>query len=197
MVQSNHHYYDQTFVGLAASGSKITDSQFSECVFEQCEIREAQIRGCRFTNCVFRDSDLSLTDLTSTRFWNCEFQRTKITGVDWTRASWAQIGGESPVRFSECIVDYSVFMGLTLRRLQLIRSQARGVEFSEADLSESDFTGTDLSGAIFRLDNLTRANFQHATNYEINLKLNTITQARFSVPESIALLRYLDIELVD
>ena len=57
--------------------------------------------------------------------------------------------------------------------------------------------GTNLSGAIFRSNNLTRANFQHATNYEIDLKLNTISQARFSVSESIALLRHLDIELVD
>ena len=49
----------------------------------------------------------------------------------------------------------------------------------------------------FRQCNLTRANFEEATGYAIDVKLNEVSKARFSLPEAVSLLRSLDIVLVE
>ncbi len=101
------------------------------------------------------------------------------------------------VNFVDCDLSYSVFIGLTLRKMIVTKCVAKDVDFAEADLTQADFTYTDLAESQFLHTNLTEADFTHARNYWIDAGLNTLKQARFSLPEAIALLRSMNIVLVE
>ena len=70
-------------------------------------------------------------------------------------------------------------------RCGLPGSESGGREFFWTDLSESLFGETDLTGADFR----------EVRNYRIDPRRNTLAGARFSLPEALALLYALDIEI--
>jgi uncharacterized protein YjbI with pentapeptide repeats len=71
------------------------------------------------------------------------------------------------------------------------------VDFREADLSGASFGATDLSESLFSSTDLSEADLSRARNYSIAPGRNVLTQARFSLPEAMALLYGLDIVLVE
>ncbi|MBS0627616.1 MAG: pentapeptide repeat-containing protein, partial [Verrucomicrobia bacterium] len=62
-------------------------------------------------------------------------------------------------------------------------------------LIEVDFKDTDLLGTIFHNSDLSKADFSGSENYEIDVRLNKVKKARFSLPEALGLLRGFDIEV--
>ena len=74
---------------------------------------------------------------------------------------------------------------------------AKDVDFRETLLMKSDLSHTDFADSIFIKTDLTEADLTEARNYNINATLNTIKNAKFSLPEAISLLYGLDIVLVD
>jgi uncharacterized protein YjbI with pentapeptide repeats len=125
-----------------------------------------------------------------------EFRTSKVLGVDWTRANWETRLG-APLRFIECALDHSTFIGLELTEIAFVDCKLIGVDFRGADLRRADFTGSDLSEALFLDTRLEGADFRNARNYNIHPTQNQMKGARFSVPEAFSLLRNLDIELGD
>jgi fluoroquinolone resistance protein len=114
--------------------------------------------------------------------------------VDWTKAGDAVISKLFlSVHFDDCLLNYAAFFGLTLRRSRFAGCIAREVDFREADLTEAVCTRTDFTGSKFHHTNLTKADFRHATAYTINPATNTVTKARFSLPEAVSLLNGFDI----
>ena len=71
------------------------------------------------------------------------------------------------------------------------------VDFTDADCSDAYFAQSDLYRSIFYNTNLTRADFNHASSYAIDVNENRIKGARFSLPEAISLLDGLGITLVN
>jgi len=121
-----------------------------------------------------------------------------LLGIDWTEADWSDWATKiSPIEFENCVLEYSIFFGLELKKIKLKDCNAREVNFAETDLSDADFAGTDFAGAIFLKTNLVKANFVGAKNYALNVMDNKTKGARFSLPEAIRLLYYLNIAIVD
>jgi uncharacterized protein YjbI with pentapeptide repeats len=118
-------------------------------------------------------------------------------GVNWAQADWAAAGLGKPLEFLRSVISHSTFIGLSLNDLQIKDCVAIDVDFREADLSQADFTGTDLSKSLFKDTNLTEADLSQARNYLIDPGQNVLKGARFSMPEAIALLYSMDIELID
>jgi uncharacterized protein YjbI with pentapeptide repeats len=71
------------------------------------------------------------------------------------------------------------------------------VDFREANLSCADFSFTDLKDSLFQSTNLNGADFRHAKNYHIDPSKNDIRKGKFSLPEAMALLHSMDIEIID
>lgn len=67
--------------------------------------------------------------------------------------------------------------------------------FTQSQLSESDFEGSDLKGSIFHHTNLEKASFLNAINYSIHPLNNKLSKAKFSKPEVLSLLDHLDISI--
>ncbi|HVO43090.1 MAG TPA: pentapeptide repeat-containing protein, partial [Aggregatilineales bacterium] len=119
-----------------------------------------------------------------------------VTGINWTTTVWPKGALFVPVYFSNCDISYSVFIGLEMKRAQIIRCVAKEADFAEADLTQANCSGTNFAGSRFLHTNLTEADFTGALSYSINPTLNTLKKARFSLPEAVNLLAGLDIVIV-
>src|SRR5262245_14849888 len=142
--QLQSEYDNVSFTKVKFEAARLIGKEFNACVFAHCSLRESSFRQCKFSDCIFQDCDLSLVRFEGSSFASTSFERSKVIGVDWTLAAWSRFQADSPITFTECIVDLSAFIGLTLRKIVFKKCSAKEVEFSEADLSTANFNGTDL-----------------------------------------------------
>lgn len=189
---SQDEFEDRKFDGLDLRDGVVEGVAFHHCTFTACTFTGTRWLRCRFVDCTFVRCDLSNIKPLGTLLRDTSFTETKLLGVDWTAA--AEFG--RPV-FQTCVLDYGSFAGRDMRRAKLKECVARETDFSDANLTEAVFDGTDLNGARFRHTNLSRADLRKASNYAISPVDNTLKQARFSLPEAIGLLHGLGILLDD
>ncbi|MHB8646313.1 MAG: pentapeptide repeat-containing protein [Thermomicrobiales bacterium] len=193
-IEDEQQYEGQTFTALAAPERTYTRVDFTGCIFDRCVFTEGAFAHCAFTDCRFTGCDLSLARVPGSRFTDVRFAASKLLGVDWTKAGDAVISKLFlSIHFDDCLLNYATLFGLTLRKARLVGCIAREVDFREADLTEAVCTATDFTGSKFHHTNLTRGDFRHATGYAINPATNTVTKARFSLPEAVSLLSGFDI----
>lgn len=184
----------RSFRGIHHAGATLEGRRFDDCRFEHCDFSEATLRDCRFRDCEFVDCNLSLARLAGSQF-GARFVDSKLVGIDWTLARWPSVRIDAALAFERCALNDSSFFGLSLRELAIVECRAHDVDFTEADLEDADFRHSDLRGAIFRRTRLARADFREATDYRIDVLLNDVKHARFSLPEAVSLLHGLDIDL--
>ena len=188
-------YEDRTFEGLDLAGEEIRAKEFAGCTFVGCSFLETAFAGCRFVDCEFVRCDLSLCRVEDCSFTTVKFLDSQVIGVNWTEASWPAFGLSHTIGFERCALNHSTFIGLRLKRVEMVDCQAREVDFSEADLSLADCRGTDFEGSRFLRTDLTEADFAGAKNYTIAPNLNVLRKTKFALPEAMALLYGLDIIL--
>ncbi|MEP7288532.1 MAG: pentapeptide repeat-containing protein [Chloroflexota bacterium] len=170
---------------------------FDNCTFNHCSFQETTFQNCKFRECTFLESDLRLVHVTGSSFRETVFKNSAVVGVNWVEGSWSKTGLLESIGFVECEVSHSIFMGLELKKLVLTKCVAKDADFAEANLTQADFTHTDFAGSRFSHTNLTEADFTNARNYAIDIAINTVKKARFSLPEAVNLLRLMNIVLVD
>jgi fluoroquinolone resistance protein len=194
---AQQEYSDQTFRRVNYAGKQVNRRIFDQCVFANCTFAEAVFANCKFRDCTFRECDLRLAQVPGATFTNTGFERSKVTGVNWTTSAWPKGGLFTPVHFTDCDIGLSVFFGLDLRKIQIVRCSAKGADFAEADLTQANCTGTDFTESRFLHTDLTEADFTGATNYSIAASMNTLKKTKFALPEVIGLLYGLDIIIVN
>lgn len=196
-IESAHEYEEQRFLALDVQERVLEDVRFIACTFQQCHFDRASFLHCRFNDCEFIDCRLDLLQVTASRFTDVRFVDCRMQGIDWTRADWPAIRLPGALGFRRCLLNDSSFFGLRMEGLKLVECRALDVDFTEADCGSGDFSGTDLRDALFRNTRLAGADFSDAVNYRIDIFDNDIRHARFCLPEATALLRGLDIDLVE
>ncbi|HEY8737433.1 MAG TPA: pentapeptide repeat-containing protein [Candidatus Dormibacteraeota bacterium] len=194
---SGAYLYQQKFTGLALKGVTLEGKEFEACAFRRCTFQETTFQGCVFRDSSFLECDLSLAQVRDSSFVKVAFTKCRLTGINWANARWPSVALHTPVTFDECLLSYSVFQGVALKKAAFLNCVAHETEFSDADLSGCDFAGTDLAGAIFNNTNLSGAHLERAHNYTIDLRANKVSGALFSFPEAAALLRAAGIVIVD
>jgi len=185
-------YVGEVFADVDWSAQEIKRVEFDSCAFQHCVFAKTSFPLSRFLDCAFESCDFSLLKVTNARFRDVRFKDCKLIGINW-----ASIGGALDLVFEHCLLDYSVFTGLDLRRIRLIRCSAREVDFSDSNLREAVCTGTDFQAARFSNTDLSKADFRGATNYQIEASSNRLGKAKFSLPEAVSLLQGLDIVIED
>ncbi|SEO98238.1 pentapeptide repeat-containing protein [Paenibacillus sp. OV219] len=190
-------YYNEHFAELAFTKEELIGVKFYDCTFTKCDFSETVFDECKFSDCMFTSCDLSMIKLMDSTISQASFKQCKLVGVDWTEASWSRIKVSGTLRFDECMLNHSTFIGLTLRKSEMIGCTARNVDFREVDLQESNLTRTNFAESLFSETNLTGADLSHATNYSIDPSVNRINKAKFTLPEAISLLYSMDIEIIE
>ncbi len=197
MIEFQDDTFAEEFRGLDLSSEEIISKEFDDCTFVNCDFSEARFRHCIFEDCRFIKCNLSVLKVDSSRFSNVVFEESKLSGIDWTKAAYSDILPDAPYTFINCILDYSSFYGLALQTLVMRTCKAYDVDFRESDLLQADFRETDFTDTLFRHTNLAGTDFTLAENYTIDIRINTITGAKFSRYEAFSLLEGLEITLVD
>jgi uncharacterized protein YjbI with pentapeptide repeats len=195
LIESYSDFEGEVLSGESLEAVVVEDSNFYDCRFEQCVLREVQFVRCRFRDCVFVECDLSLMQVTNSSFANVRFEMSHVIGVNWTAAEWSRFGEFRPINFTKSALNYSTFFGVKLKGCDFVECVCKDVDFSEADLTEANCIGTDFAESRFLHTNLTKTNLRGATNYAIDATANTFKGTKFSLPEAISLLYSLDIEL--
>lgn len=191
-------YSDQTFKRLACQNAAITAKEFYDCTFQDCTFVESYLDRCRFVDCRFIACDLSLARVTGSSFRETTFERSKLIGINWTDAVWGIKGGFlTTLHFDDCTLNYATFIGISLPGMVMRGCVAKDVDFTDGDFTEADFRHTEFTDSLFVNTNLTRADFRGARGYAIAPAQNTLTGAKFMLPDAMALLYALDIVLAD
>jgi uncharacterized protein YjbI with pentapeptide repeats len=183
---------DLQFNNLNFSNSRVDAGDYESCRFVNCDLSGADLSDSAFIDCEFSGCNLSLARLIQTSFRNTRFTQCRMLGLRFEDCNGFMIS----FTFSECMVELCSFNGLTLKNCI----------FKNSRIIETDFTGTDLSGALFHncdLDrsiffrtNLESADFKDSVNYLIDPENNKIKRARFSISGITGLLNKYDIDIV-
>jgi fluoroquinolone resistance protein len=196
---NQHEYNSLEFKKLILKSSRVIKKDFLGCTFSKCNFTETLFQECRFHECKFSHCDLSLVNLKGCTFNSSRFENSHVIGVDWTQTAWAEnkFIVFKPVDFVECVLNHSTFSAMKMKQIQIVRCIAHDVSFEEADLTQADCTFTDFNSSRFLHTNLTEADFTGATNYTIAPQVNVLKKTKFSLPEAMALLYGLDIQLTE
>ncbi|PHR25190.1 MAG: hypothetical protein COA36_14385 [Desulfotalea sp.] len=189
---TNHSYYeDHTFQAEEIqTAPQIKCAEFCDCAFVDCKFPGISFFDCIFEGCSFDNCDLTSISIKHTSFRDVLFTETKLTGIHWPDAALPL-----DVKFKQSILNYSNFIGVDLRSVDLVHCQLKEVDFTETNLTKADCRYSDFSGARFVKTNLSYTNLTHATGYSIHPAGNTLRKTRFSFPEAVSLLDNLDIIL--
>lgn len=99
------------------------------------------------------------------------------------------------MEFTNCSIQGANFDQLPLNGTRFLKSILKDCSFVEADLTSASFNGCDLAGSVFNNTILNEADFCEAFNYTIDPLNNRLKKAKFTLPEAIALLEIMDIEV--
>ncbi|BBM85926.1 pentapeptide repeat-containing protein [Candidatus Uabimicrobium amorphum] len=195
MFFSQREYYEETFEDIEVSEQEIRSIEFEDCNFVQCDFSEKIFWECKFSHCHFTQCNLSLMKVAQSTYCDVVFEDSKVMGVNWSEISLPKIPLACPIKFLRCNISNSSFLGMNLPKTSIKDCVAKDVDFREANLCESNLTHTDFSESHFMQTNLSKCDFSHAKNYRIDIAMNKIEKAKFSLPEALSLLYLLDIEI--
>jgi len=196
-LTTEQEHYDQVFERVHWTQGEVLTGEFTDCMFVKCGFEAAEISHSRFSNCTFRECNLSLVQIPGSSFPSTRFEKSKLIGIDWTPGNWSQTEFNQLEGFFDCVLSHSTFIGLKLSGIHIENCIAHEVDFREADLTKVNFQGTDLVKSLFGNTNLTQADLSRARNYHIDPGDNNLKKAKFSLPEAMALLYSMDIELIE
>lgn len=184
-------FEDVTYRGNECRSLQFCEQEFELCVFDHCDLSEADLSFSVFIDCTFSHCNLSMVKLGSTVFRDVQFSGCKISGVLFDDCNANGLG----FTFRNCILNHSSFY----------KTRIRKTLFEECQLKEVDFSGTDITGAVFKDCDLTDAKFENtvlekadlrtAFNYTIDPEKNRLKQARFSMPGVAGLLHKYNIRI--
>jgi fluoroquinolone resistance protein len=191
-IQSQSEYEDRDFDKLDLSQARISNTDFQSCIFNHCDFSRSIFSECRFDDCTFQAGDFSLVKFKDSHLRNSSFIGSKLVGIDWTEMS-----RTFSVDFRDCVMNLSNFSTMNLKKRKIVNCIAHEVSFAETNMTECDCTMTDFAGSIFSKTNLTKANFDNARNYAIDVRNNTVKKLKLSLPEALILFETLEIVIVD
>ena len=190
-------HYDQIFEQIHFAPGEIITGTFTDCKFVKCSFAAAVFSNCRFFGCRFQECNLNLIQISGSSFPATRFENSNLIGVDWTQGNWSPSKFSQLEGFFDCVIKHNTFIGLELKEIQIKNCIAHEVDFREANLSQVNFQGTDLAKSLFGNTNLTEADLSQARNYQIDPGINTLKKSKFSLPEAMALLYNMDIEIIE
>lgn len=192
--RSGAEHVDLVFEGLELAGASLEDARFDGCAFVACELSEARLRRSVFAHCRFERCGLAAADVTDAVFREVRFEGCRLSGIAWGLAA-NEATDPFGADFDACDLSWASFVRLDLGGRRLADCRAREARFSEVGLRGADLTGTDFAGARFLGCDLTEADLRGARDYLVDARHNVLTGARVALPEALALLHALEVEL--
>ncbi len=168
------------------------ETEFYKCRFEGCIFPDTADSIYEFHECVLFNIDLSSMNIDNYIFDNVTFEESRLTGVNFSRVNHFLFA----VNFDRCMLDYAVFEKNNLKNSVFNKCSLKEACFIESNLKSAQFIECDLADALFERSDIENADFSTAENYFIDLNINKVKGAKFSLPEAANLLMKYNIKIV-
>jgi len=191
IIAADDYHEDYEFTSINFSGITIAGKSFQDCSFTSCNFRDMAMSNATFRSCVFQGCDIVLAKMYNVTLNDAVFVSCKIMGINFSECNSFEFFPE----FRECIINNSVFNGVSLKK-----GAIRACRLVDCDCSDSDFRETDLRDTHFEHVslhncNFEKADFRNARGYSIDPKSNNVNKAVFCLPEAQSFLRFLGIKI--
>lgn len=167
---------DKIFTAEDFTKTRLARGEYENCTFNGCNFENGLLDGQNFMECTFIECNLSSTNITNTIFKEISFINSKMLGLKFESCNTFLID----FTFDNCILNFSSFYGLTLKKQKFKDCKLIQVEFTDANLSEAHFNNCNLEKAIFDRTQLEKSDFTTAFNYSIDPEKNALKKAKFS-----------------
>lgn len=151
------------------------------------DLLDDDLEGVTFEHCQFVGTNMTGVQLVEVTFENC-----KLSGIDFRKC---RAFPSIDMRFVDCVLDGCNFSDLVLKNQSFVACELRRCTFVRTNLAGADFSHSDLTESLFHACDLTRADFSRSKKYAVDPVGNKITNAKFSLPEAVSLLRGFDIDI--
>jgi uncharacterized protein YjbI with pentapeptide repeats len=192
LPQPNAEYDSLVWNQTDFSIAELAGATFSKCTFTGCDFSGLRLASTRFEDCRFTDSNLSNIVVDHTRFDDAAFTRCKLVGLNF--------GLSDPLTFglslTQCLLRYVNFSQLRWKRAILTDCDAFDSDFGGAKLLGADLTRTRFHACRFTGADLSGADFSHATGYDLDVRTEKLTRAKFTLPEAMNLLAPFGVDIV-
>ncbi len=171
------YFCDETYIGIDFTTKELQTTDYDNCEFVECNFAGTDLKDFSFEDCSFKSCDFSNAGIQNTAFKNIKFSSCKLIGLQFDTCNPFLLA----FSFDSCILNYASFYQLKIP----------GTFFSNCMLIETDFTETDLSGAIFKACNfggamfgntrLEKANFGDSVDIVLDPDQNQLSGASFDL----------------
>lgn len=186
---------EKEYKDIEINEETIENMQFIDCIFHNCSFRENHIKNCLFQNCSFIHCNIINNSFLYTLATNNRLDNSTVLGMNWT---YLMKKGKAFLPFltiKKCTLKYNNFHLMNLKKFDFSRCDLSGSFFEECNLEGSIFRYSILKNVYFGKNNLTRADFRNAEEYQIDITDNRMKKAKFSFPDAIRLLESIGIEI--
>lgn len=146
---------DEDFVDLDLSEQRLDRHSFVACTFKRCRFSGSRWERWTMDDCQFEGCDLSLVNFGDSTLRDVHFVDCRVTGINWSSAH--QLTFSS--KFTDCTLDYSSFIDMPMRSMQVTGGSALDTQFADCDLRTARFERVKLRNASFIRCDLRGASF--------------------------------------
>lgn len=180
--------WDKVYEKLSEKEEKISNLEFLECTFKDCEFMDMKLENCNWKDCVFEDCVIMNGSFLDCQMKDCRFVRCILVGVQWPEL----VRERSPFlpfqTFQECRLKYNGFYQMDLRGFRFDGSSLEGSSFEKCRLKKASFKDCVLKEVIFSENDLRGCDFRNAAEVLIDVRANQMRGAKFSYDGALNLL---------
>lgn len=166
-----------TIAKIKWSADAPVQKEFEGYKFEHCDFSQANLSSYRFIDCEFSDCNFTMAKLFKASFQECFFSACKLSGCRFDQCTPFLLS----FNCESCIMDHAVFSALKLQNMKLHNCRLHGSDFTNAQLLQLSFDGSDLHDAQFDGTLLDKCDFRTAQAYRIHPDLARIKKSKFSL----------------
>lgn len=173
LIEASDKLDDVVLEGGNLRGLDMAGKSFYRCRFDNLSLQACRWSGARLEDCVFSRCDVTQMITTDLKIHGLELEGCKAMGIEWGAPSLSP-----QLSFTDCNLQYSVFIGTPLRGARFLRCKATEVQFLDLDLTDADFSESDLSGSTFSGTTLSGADFRTAQGAFLDPAKNRVKGVR-------------------
>lgn len=168
---------DIEYDGITFSDQEVNFKEFENCTFTHCNFSQCAFMAVTFIDCTFNDCIFNNTKVNHVAFRTVFFNLCQIKDVNFAMVDKLIF----EIHFTNCILDFSKFYGLKMKRTSFTNCSLIAVDFMATDLTEVVFDTCDLYRAEFGKAIANKTDFRTSTNYTIDPEKTKLKKAAFSL----------------
>ena len=188
----SEYFLDIEYNSITYGEEEVNFKEFECCKFTKCNFSRCVFLSVTFIDCTFNDCTFSNAKINYVAFRTVTFNRCEIKEVNFAMCDKLIF----EIAFKDCVLDFSKFYTLKLKRTSFTNCSLIAVDFMSTDLTEVLFENCDLYRSEFAKAIANKANFKTSYNYTIDPKTTKLKKAVFALEGLKGLLYKHDIQVL-